>query len=114
MLLVQAAKVILMRPHNWPKFSFGEWLTKAAERMHKNKLAVALANKLARIAWSVLRNGKAFDVQRDEVMAGIWSQPSSKGVRERRKAWNGKIRPQSLTALSVIMDLAANETKVRA
>lgn len=71
MLLVQAAKVILMRPHNWPKFSFGEWLTKAAERMHRNKLAVALANKLARIAWSVLRNGKAFDSQRDEVIAGI-------------------------------------------
>lgn len=71
MLLVQAAKVILMRPHNWPKFSFGEWLTKAAERMHKNKLAVALANKLARIAWSVLRKGNAFDIQRDKVMAGI-------------------------------------------
>lgn len=71
MLLVQASKIILMRPHNWPKFSFGEWLTKASERMHKNKLAVALANKLARIAWSVLRNGRAFDKQRDEVMAGI-------------------------------------------
>lgn len=71
MLLVQAAKVILMRPHNWPKFSFGEWLSKAAERMHKNKLAVALANKLARIAWSVLRHGKAFDAQPDEMMVGI-------------------------------------------
>ena len=71
MLLVKAAKVILMRPHNWPKFSFGEWLGKAAERMHRNMLAIALANKLARIAWSVLRNGKAFDRQRDEVMVGI-------------------------------------------
>jgi hypothetical protein len=29
--------------------------------LHKSKLAVALANKLARIAWSVLRNEKAFD-----------------------------------------------------
>lgn len=71
MLLVQAAKVILMRPHNWPKFSFGEWLTNAAERMNRNKLAIALANKLARIAWSVLRNGKAFDVQQDEIVVGI-------------------------------------------
>ncbi len=34
---VQAAKVILMRPHNWPRFSFGEWLTRASERMHRNK-----------------------------------------------------------------------------
>ena len=33
----------------------------ASERLHRNKLAVALANKLARIAWSVLRNDKAFD-----------------------------------------------------
>ena len=71
MLLVQAAKVILMRPHNWPRFSFGDWLTRAAERMHRNKLAVALANKLARIAWSVLRNGRPFDADTDEVMASI-------------------------------------------
>ena len=71
MLFVQAAKVILMRPHNWPKFSFGEWLTRASERMHRNKLAVALANKLARIAWSVLRHGKPFDAQRDEVIVGV-------------------------------------------
>ena len=32
-----------------------------APRMHRNKLATALANKLARIAWSVLNTGKAFD-----------------------------------------------------
>jgi transposase len=60
-LFIQAAKVLLMRPHNWPRYSFGAWLTAAASRLHKNKLAVALANKLARIAWSVLRNEKAFD-----------------------------------------------------
>ena len=60
-LLMQAAKVLLMRPHNWPRYSFGAWLTTASGRLHRNKLAVALANKLARIAWSVLRNDKAFD-----------------------------------------------------
>ena len=60
-LFIQAAKVILMRPHNWEKFSFGAWLQNAAPRMHANKLAVALANKLARIAWSVLRNETPFD-----------------------------------------------------
>ncbi len=68
-LFVQAAHVILMRPHNWEKFSFGPWLKEASQRMHKNKLAAALANKLARIAWSVLRNGKAFDTNRNEVTA---------------------------------------------
>jgi transposase len=68
-LFVQAAHIILMRPHNWHKFSFGSWLEQASQRMHKNKLAVALANKLARIAWSVLTNGKAFDENRIEVTA---------------------------------------------
>ncbi len=68
-LFVQAAHVILMRPHNWEKFSFGPWLERASQRMHKNKLAAALANKLARIAWSVLRHGKAFDTKRIEVTA---------------------------------------------
>ena len=71
MLFVQAAKVILMRPHRWPDFSFGEWIERISERMNRNKLAVALANKLARIAWSVLRHKRAFDVQSDEVMAGV-------------------------------------------
>jgi transposase len=60
-LLIQAAKVLLMRPHTWSRFSFGAWLKAASERLHRNKLAVALANKLARIAWSVLRHDKAFD-----------------------------------------------------
>ena len=58
-----------MRPHNWEKFSFGQWLQSAAPRMHRNKLATALANKLARIAWSVLRTEKAFDTHRHEVTA---------------------------------------------
>ena len=49
-----------MRPHNWARYSFGPWLNSASERLHRNKLAVALANKLARIAWSVLRHDKAF------------------------------------------------------
>src|SRR5215467_11088677 len=62
-LLIQAAKVLLMRPHNWSRYSFGAWLKTASQRLHKNKLAVALANKLARIAWSVLHNEIAFDTQ---------------------------------------------------
>ena len=68
-LFIQAAKVILMRPHNWQRFSFGTWLLNAAPRLHRNKLATALANKLARIAWSVLHNENIFDAPRYEVMA---------------------------------------------
>lgn len=68
-LFIQAANVILMRPYNWEKFSFGPWLTEAATRLHRNKLATALANKLARIAWSVLRHEKAFDNHLPEAAA---------------------------------------------
>jgi transposase len=66
-LFIQAAHVILMRPQNWQKFSFGPWLIEAAPRLHKNKLATALANKLARIAWSVLAHQQVFDANKDEV-----------------------------------------------
>jgi len=40
----------------------GRWLRVLAERKHKNAVTVALANKLARIAWAVLRRGEAFDM----------------------------------------------------
>lgn len=70
-LLVQAAKIILMRPRNWPRLSFGAWLAEADQRMHRNKLAVALANKLARIAWAVLRYGRDFDAPRDVAAEAI-------------------------------------------
>lgn len=68
-LFIQAAHVILMRPHNWEQFGFGPWLKEATTRLHRNKLATALANKLARIAWSVLRHGRPFDHHKDEVLA---------------------------------------------
>ena len=53
-LFMQGARVILLRPANWAKHSFGPWLTAAAHRLHHNVLATALANKLARIALTVL------------------------------------------------------------
>jgi transposase len=39
----------------------GKWLRGLLERMHKNAATVALANKLARIAFAVLRRGEPFD-----------------------------------------------------
>jgi len=70
-LFIQAAHIILMRPHRWEGFSFGPWLTGAATRLHRNKLAVALANKLARIAWSVLRHERRFDTHPVEAAVAI-------------------------------------------
>jgi transposase len=40
------------------------WLEAAKRRLHHNVLAIALANKLARIAWSVLARGRSFEVSR--------------------------------------------------
>jgi transposase len=71
MLLVQAANVILMRPHRWDAIGLGPWLRGVVSRMPHNKAAVALANKLARIAWSVLRHGKIYTVGGDETLGAI-------------------------------------------
>ncbi len=50
-----------MRPANWPKHSFGGWIIRAAQRLHPNVLAAALANKLARIAWTVLAQQRSYE-----------------------------------------------------
>ncbi len=63
MLFIQASRVILMRPANWPKHDFGAWLGRAAHRLHPNVLAAALANKLARIAWTVLAQERSYEAR---------------------------------------------------
>ena len=67
-LFMQGARVILLRPANWAKHSFGPWLTAAARRLHHNVLATALANKLARIAWTVLAQGRNYEAR---VISGV-------------------------------------------
>jgi Transposase IS116/IS110/IS902 family len=62
-LFMQGARVILLRPANWAKHSFGPWLTTAAKRLHHNVLATALANKLARIAWTVLAQRRNYETR---------------------------------------------------
>ena len=62
-LFVRGARVILLWSKKWPKHSFGPWLQIASKRLHRNVLAVALANKLARIAWSVLASGRNYEAR---------------------------------------------------
>jgi transposase len=61
-LFVQAAWVVLIKPTSWHRHGLKAWIEAAKKRLHHNVLAVALANKLARIAWSVLAHGRAFEV----------------------------------------------------
>jgi len=63
-LFVQAARVVLLRPATWQRHGLHPWIAAAAQRLHHNVLAIALANKLARIAWSVLHHGRNFEVRK--------------------------------------------------
>ena len=69
-LFVQAAWVVLIKPKSWERYGLKPWIEAAKKRLHRNVLAIALANKLARIAWSVLAHGRNFEVRKiDEAAA---------------------------------------------
>jgi transposase len=63
-LFVQAAWVVLIKPMSWERHGLKPWIEAAKKRLHHNVLAIALANKLARIAWAVLARGRGFEVTR--------------------------------------------------
>jgi transposase len=60
-LFVQAAHVVLVRRPGAAKRGLWPWIEQASRRLHRNMLAIALANKLARIAWAVLARGRAYE-----------------------------------------------------
>jgi transposase len=62
-LFVQAAWVVLIKPKSWERYGLKTWIEAAKRRLHHNVLAIALANKLARIAWSVLARGRGFEAR---------------------------------------------------
>src|SRR5881396_2386335 len=66
-LFVQAAWVVLIRPKSWERYGLKPWIEAAKKRLHHNVLAIALANKLARIAWSVLARGRDFEASKLQV-----------------------------------------------
>jgi transposase len=63
-LFVQAAWVVLIKPNSWERHGLKSWIDAAKKRLHRNVLAIALANKLARIAWSVLAHGRSFEASK--------------------------------------------------
>src|SRR6266436_1116886 len=59
-LFVKAAHVILARRPSAAMRGLWPWIEQASKRLHRNMLAIALANKLARIAWAVLAHGREY------------------------------------------------------
>jgi len=72
-LFVQAAWVVLIKPKTWERHGLKSWIEAARKRLHHNVLAIALANKLARIAWSVLAHGRSFEASK---LAAAVTQPA--------------------------------------
>ena len=58
-LFVQGARAVLQQ-RGKQSTGLSAWLGQLAVRAHRNVVCVALANKLARIAWAVLATGQAY------------------------------------------------------
>ena len=61
-LFIHGARAVLVRPEKAVAI-FGNWLLELLSRKPFNVVVVALANKLARIAWAVLSTKQAFEVR---------------------------------------------------
>ena len=48
---------------SWERHGLKPWIEAAKKRLHRNVLAIAVANKPARIAWSVLARGRSFEAR---------------------------------------------------
>ena len=55
---------MLIKPMSWERHGLKHWIEAAKKRLHRNVLAIALANKLARIAWAVLAGSRTFEANK--------------------------------------------------
>jgi len=58
-MLIHGARAVLLRI-KYDTGGFGQWVHRLEARAPRNKVIVAIANKLARIAWAVLSSGKDY------------------------------------------------------
>ena len=59
MILVHGARAVVLRSKR-DRIAMGAWLTSLEGRAPRNVLIIAMANKLARIAWAVLSTGQDY------------------------------------------------------
>jgi transposase len=65
-LFIHGARSVIARM-NRDKLRFGHWISGLESRAHSNVVSVALANKLARIAWAVLNGGTDYQTSMSSV-----------------------------------------------
>src|SRR5258705_12089919 len=94
-LFVQAAWVVLVRIKNRERYGLKSWIEAARRRLHHNVLAIALANKLARIAWAGLAKGRAFELTRTDDAGVRPASSSPRAGRPQRAAWQRRSQPQA-------------------
>ena len=58
-MLIHGARAVLRRV-KYDTGGFGQWVHRLAQRAPRNKVVVAIANKLARMAWAVLSSGQEY------------------------------------------------------
>ena len=58
-MLIHGARAVLFRV-KYDTGGFGQWVHRLAHRAPSNKVVVAIANKLARMAWAVLSSGQDY------------------------------------------------------
>jgi transposase len=67
-LLVHGGRAVV-RTAKGKEDRLSQWVMSLAARSHPNVAAVALANKTARIAWAMIRNGTDYDPERGGVVS---------------------------------------------
>jgi len=58
-MLIHGARSVLFRV-KYDTGGLGQWVRRLSQRAPHNKVVVAIANKLARIAWAVLSSGRDY------------------------------------------------------
>ena len=67
-ILIHGARAVLFRV-KYDTGGFGQWILGLTQRAPRNKVVVAIAHKLARMAWAVLSSGKDYQHQRLQMTA---------------------------------------------
>ena len=67
-ILIHGARAVVLRSKR-DRIAMGQWMTALEARAPRNVLIVAMANKLARIAWAVLSSGQDYRAVQEPVAA---------------------------------------------